>query len=88
MLKKIFQKNTRNRFNSPPKINIAAIRKMKPNCSRKAMVSTFIEKTLYKILDPSRGGIGIRLKKARRTFQMIIIIIRTKNIAPKESCKY
>ena len=58
--------------------------KTNPNCSKSTIVSDLTGIIENKILEPSKGGIGIKLKKARITFQKTIIIKNTKAIAPTE----
>jgi len=47
---------------------------IKPNCSSIIIVSVFMGKMENNNLDPSSGGMGIRLKKANKAFQKIIIM--------------
>lgn len=53
----------------------------KPNCSNIIIVSVLIGKMEKNNFDPSSGGIGIRLKNAKKTFQNIMMINISKNIA-------
>ena len=57
---------------------------MKPNCSNIAIVSIFTGKIANNSLEPSNGGMGIRLKKANKTFQKITITHSSKNIDPSD----
>lgn len=56
----------------------------KPNCSMIILVSVRSGRTEKSSFDPSRGGIGIRLKKAKRVFQKTTMIKTSKNIAPND----
>ena len=47
----------------------------KPNCSSMACISILIGKIVNSTLEPSIGGIGSKLKKAKKTL-MITMIIR------------
>lgn len=57
---------------------------IKPYCSSIIIVSVLMGKKVNKILEPSSGGNGIKLKKASSTFQKITIVIKVKKIPPKE----
>lgn len=63
---------------------ISIIKKMKPNCSKIATVSIRIGITENRSLEPSRGGMGIRLKTAKRIFQKIIMARKVKKIELQE----
>lgn len=56
--------------------------KKKPNCSNITAVSVLILKTKKRILEPSNGGIGMRLKKARMTLMIITTVNNSKRIEP------
>ena len=60
------------------------IKKARPNCSIDANVCGLTGKMKKNSFDPSKGGMGMRLKKAKITFQKTIITIIAKNIEPKE----
>lgn len=60
------------------------IKKAIPNCSIDASVCELTGKIKKNNFDPSKGGMGIRLKKAKITFQKTIITSIAKKIEPKE----
>ena len=57
---------------------------MKPYCSSIIITSVLRGKIAKSNLEPSNGGKGIRLKKARITFQKITSIESSKNIEPTD----
>jgi len=59
-------------------------RMINPNCSKKASVSRLIGKMKKSNFEPSNGGMGIRLKTAKRIFQKIITTKRVKTIDPND----
>ena len=70
-LKKILSMKLRNAPSGPEKKIKTTSNKMKPYCSNIIMVSVLSEMTENKSFDPSSGGIGTRLKKAKMVFQKI-----------------
>lgn len=68
----------------PEKKKMKKSKKTNPNCSNKACVSIFMGKIEKSNFEPSSGGIGIRLKKANRTFQKTTITHNSNIIDPNE----
>lgn len=84
ILKNNDQRKSRNGPSKKLNENIKIIRKINPNCSNIIIVSVLTLKIANSNFDPSRGGIGIRLKKAKRTFQRITMEKIVKNMEPTE----
>jgi hypothetical protein len=84
MLQKIFKTKLRKIPSGAENSTIKIKRKIKPNCSKIILVSVLIGNIEKRSLDPSSGGMGIKLKKAKRVFQNTIIIKISKKIALNE----
>ena len=66
------------------KMKIKKSKRMNPYCSSAIIFSVLIGKNVKRIFDPSSGGNGIKLKKARSTFQKITIKSKAKKMEPTE----
>jgi len=59
-------------------------KKVKPNCSRNIFVLVCIGRNEKSSFDPSNGGIGIRLKKAKKMLIIAIIHNKRKKMEEKD----
>lgn len=84
MLKNILSIKFKKKPSGPEKIIMKSKSSMNPYCSNIIITSVLTGKSVNKSLDPSNGGKGIRLKKAKITFQRIIIIKNEKNMELNE----
>ena len=84
MLKKRLSIEFRKYPRGPEKIITHKIKRINPYCSIIIITSVLKLKMAKSNFEPSSGGKGIRLKKAKSTFQKIIIIRMAKNIEPND----
>lgn len=74
MLKKILSIKFRKNPKGVEKMMINSSKSKKPYCSNIIITSVLTGNIAKRSLEPSKGGKGIRLKKAKITFQKITII--------------
>ena len=82
--KEILQKKSRSQLNGPGNRKINISKNTNPNCSKTALVSVLIGMMVNSNFEPSKGGIGIKLKTAKRIFQKIAITQIVKKIFAKD----
>jgi len=80
--KKRFNIKFKKKPSGPEKRRMKTKSSIKPYCSSMIITSVLTGKTANKSFEPSNGGNGIRLKKAKITFQKIIKIEISKKIDP------
>lgn len=84
MLKKILSMKFKKKPSGAEKMIMKSKRSKNPYCSSMIITSVLTGKIAKSNFEPSSGGNGIRLKKAKITFQSITIINNEKNIEFKE----